>query len=38
LEQVVTVVEQRLQEPMNEEVIQEFTEQEALAKQQVEAA
>jgi hypothetical protein len=38
LEQVVTSVEQCLEGPMNEAVIQEFTEQEALAKQQVEAA
>jgi hypothetical protein len=33
LEQVVTTVEQRLVGPVNETVIQEFTEQEALAKQ-----
>jgi hypothetical protein len=38
LEQVVTTVEQRLEGPVTEAVIQEFTEQEALAKQQVEAA
>jgi hypothetical protein len=38
LEQVVTAVEQRLEEPVNEEVIKEFTKQEALAKQQVEVA
>jgi chromosome segregation ATPase len=38
LEQVVTTVEQRLEGPVTEKVIQEFTEQEALAKQQVEAA
>jgi chromosome segregation ATPase len=38
LEQVVTMVEQRLEGPVTEKVIQEFTEQEALAKQQVEAA
>jgi hypothetical protein len=38
LEQVVTSVEQRLEGPVNEAIIQEFTEQEALAKQQVEEA
>jgi hypothetical protein len=38
LDQVVTTVEQRLEGPVTEKVIQEFTEQEALAKQQVEAA
>jgi hypothetical protein len=38
LEQVVIVVEQHLEGPVNEAVIQEFTEQEALAQQQVEAA
>jgi DNA anti-recombination protein RmuC len=38
LEQVVTTVEQCLEGPVTEQVIQEFTEQEALAKQQVEAA
>jgi hypothetical protein len=38
LEQVVTIVEQCLEGPVTEKVIQEFTEQEALAKQQVEAA
>jgi hypothetical protein len=38
LEQVVTAVEQRLEGPVNEAIIQEFTEQEALAKQQVIAA
>jgi hypothetical protein len=38
LEQVVTSVEQHLEGPVNEAVIQEFIEQEALAKQQVEAA
>jgi len=31
LEQVVTAVEQRLEGPINKAVIQEFTEQEALA-------
>jgi hypothetical protein len=35
LEQVVTTVEQLLEGPVNEAVIQEFTEQEALAQQQV---
>jgi hypothetical protein len=38
LEQVVTAAEQRLEGPVNEAVIQEFTEQEAVAQQQVEAA
>jgi hypothetical protein len=33
LEQVVTVVEQRLEGPVTEKVIQEFTEKEALVKQ-----
>jgi hypothetical protein len=32
------LVEQRLEGPVNEAIIQEFTEQEALAQQQVEAA
>jgi len=31
-------VEQRLDEPVTEQIIQEFTEQEALVKQQVEEA
>ena len=38
LEQVVTSIEQRLEEPVNEAIIHEFTEQEALAQQQVEVA
>jgi hypothetical protein len=38
LEQVVTMVEQRLEGPVTETVIQEFVKHEALAKQQVEAA
>jgi hypothetical protein len=38
LEQVVTAAEQCLEGPVNEAVIQEFTEQEAVAQQQVEAA
>jgi chromosome segregation ATPase len=38
LEQVVATVEQCLEGPITEKVIQEFTEQEALVKQQVEAA
>jgi hypothetical protein len=38
LDQVVTIVEQRLEGPVTEQLIQEFTEQEALVKQQVEAA
>jgi hypothetical protein len=33
LEQVVTSVEQRLEGPVNEKVIQEFIEKEALVKQ-----
>jgi hypothetical protein len=33
LEQVVTTVEQRLEGPMMEKVIQEFIEKESLAKQ-----
>jgi phage shock protein A len=38
LEQVITAVEQRLEGPVNEAVIQEFIEKEAMAQQQVEAA
>jgi rRNA processing protein Krr1/Pno1 len=38
LKQVVTIVEQCLEGPVTEKVIQYFTEQEALAKQQVEEA
>jgi hypothetical protein len=38
LEKVVTATKQRLEGPVNEAVIQEFTEQEAVAHQQVEAA
>jgi hypothetical protein len=38
LEQVVTTAEQRLEGPINDAVIQEFIEQEAIAQQQVEAA
>jgi hypothetical protein len=38
LENVVTSFEQRLEGPMNKSILQEFTEQEALAQQQVEAA
>jgi hypothetical protein len=38
LEQVVTAAEQRLEGPINEAVIQEFVEQEAMAQQQVKAA
>jgi hypothetical protein len=37
LEQVVIAFEQCLEGPINEAVIQDFTEQEALAQQQVEA-
>jgi hypothetical protein len=35
---MVTTVEQSLEWPVTEKVIQEFVEQEALEKQQVEAA
>jgi hypothetical protein len=38
LEQVVTTTEQCLEGPVSEAVIQEFTEQEVVAQQQVEAA
>jgi hypothetical protein len=38
LEEVVIAVEQRLEGPVNEAVIQEFVEQEVMAQQQVEAA
>jgi hypothetical protein len=38
LEQVVTTIEQRLEGPVTETVIQEFAEKEALVKKQVEAA
>jgi hypothetical protein len=38
LEKVVTVVEQRLEGLVNEAVIQEFTEQEAMPQQKVEAS
>jgi hypothetical protein len=38
LEQVVTTTEQRLEGPVSNTLIQEFIEQEAVAKQQVEAA
>jgi hypothetical protein len=38
LEQVVTIVEQRLEGPVTEQVIQEYAEKEALVKQQVEAS
>jgi hypothetical protein len=33
LEKVVTIAEQRLEGPVNEELIQEFTEQEAIEEQ-----
>jgi hypothetical protein len=33
LEQVVTIVEQHLEGPVTEKFVQEFTKQEALAKQ-----
>jgi hypothetical protein len=38
LEQVIATVEQRLERPVTEIIIQYFVEQEALAKQQVKAA
>jgi hypothetical protein len=38
LEQVVIATEQRLEGPLNEAVIQEFAEQEALAQKQVKEA
>jgi hypothetical protein len=38
LEQVVITAEQCLEGPMNDAVIQEFTEQEVIAQQQVEVA
>jgi hypothetical protein len=38
LEQVLTIVEQHLEGLVTEQLIQEFTEQEALTKKQVEAA
>jgi hypothetical protein len=38
MKQVVTSLKQCLEGPLTEVVIQEFAEQEALAKQQVEAA
>jgi hypothetical protein len=37
LDQVVAIVEQRLEGPVTEKMIQEFVEQEPQAKQQVEA-
>jgi hypothetical protein len=38
VEQVVTAVEQRLEGPFNDAVIQEFAEQEVVAQKQVEGA
>jgi hypothetical protein len=38
LEQVVTTIEQRLEGPINDEIIQEFAEQEVVAQQQDEVA
>jgi hypothetical protein len=38
LDQVILTAEQCLEGPVNDAVIQEFTEQEATTKQQVEAA
>jgi hypothetical protein len=37
LDQMLTKLEQRLEGPLTEQVIQEFAEQEALVKKQVEA-
>jgi hypothetical protein len=36
--EIITVAEQRLEGPINDAVIQEFTEQEVVAQQQVEAS
>jgi hypothetical protein len=38
LDQVVSIVEQHLESPVTEKIIQEFIEQEALVKQQFEAS
>jgi hypothetical protein len=38
LEQVVTAIEQRLEGPINEALIQEFFEKEVMAQQQIESA
>jgi hypothetical protein len=38
LDQIVTVVEQRLEGTITKKIIQEFTEKEALAKKQVKAS
>jgi hypothetical protein len=38
LEQVVTTAEQRLEGPVNKEIIQDFIEQEAMEKKKVEVA
>jgi hypothetical protein len=38
LDQMVTIVEHRLEGPVSEQVIQEFSEQEALVKQQAKVA
>ena len=38
MEQIITEVEQHLEGPVNKAVIQEFSEQEAVAQQHVEAA
>ena len=38
LEQVVITIEQRMEGPVNDAVIQEFTEKEVVALQQVEAS
>jgi hypothetical protein len=38
LEQVVSAVEQRLEGPVNDTLIQEFAEQEVVAQQQVEVS
>jgi hypothetical protein len=38
LEQVITAVEQRLEGPVNEAVIQEFIDKEVMAQQKIEVA
>ena len=38
MEKVVTAAEQRLEGPVNEAVIQDFTEKEAMAQQQVKSS
>ena len=38
LDQVISIVEQHLESPVTEKIIQEFVEQKALVKQQFEAS